>query len=108
MVGKISAVVLSAAGGLTCSPAPSIANEEQLRAYGEHLASECTSCHRIDGKETGIPSIVGWDEEQFVSALTAYKRGARQNQAMISVAKSLEDDQMNALAVYFGSLEPKN
>ncbi len=98
----------SCLAALVTAGAPSAkAADEQVRAYGEYLAGECTTCHRIDGSENGIPNIVGWDEEQFVSALTAYKRGARQNPAMISVAKSLEDDQMNALAIYFGSIEPK-
>ena len=28
--------------------------------YGAYLAGECTTCHRIDGADEGIPSITGW------------------------------------------------
>lgn len=76
-------------------------------AYGEHLSSECTSCHRIDGTDNGIPGIVGWPAEAFVAVLVSYRDGERTNPAMVSVAKSLEEDQMAALAAYFGSITPK-
>ncbi|NJO22136.1 MAG: hypothetical protein HC868_03335 [Sphingomonadales bacterium] len=36
-----------------------VADDAKLMAYGRHLARECTSCHRIDGIDNGIPSIVG-------------------------------------------------
>lgn len=75
-------------------------------AYGEHLSSECTTCHRLDGTDNGIPSIIGWDPQAFVAVLGSYREGERTNQAMISVAKSLDEQQMNALAAYFGSLKP--
>lgn len=73
-------------------------------AYGKHLASECTSCHRLDGVDNGIPSITGWDHEEFVQTMFWYKQGMRDNLAMRSVADSLEDDQIQALASYFGTL----
>ena len=83
------------------------ASADELRDYGEYLAGECTTCHRPDGADKGIPAIVGWDRESFVAVLKSYQTGERENEAMISVAKSLDDEQMNALAVYFASLEPK-
>lgn len=76
-------------------------------AYGEHLSGECTTCHRVDGTDNGIPSIVGWPAEAFVAVLVSYRDGERTNPAMVSVAKSLEEDQMAALAAYFGSLATK-
>lgn len=76
-------------------------------AYGKHLSSECTTCHRIDGTDNGIPSIIGWPADAFVAVLVSYRDGERTNQAMISVAKSLDEEQMGALAAYFGSLQPK-
>jgi cytochrome c553 len=76
-----------------------------IMELGEHLAQECTSCHRKDGTEKGIPPIVGWAVPEFVTTMRFYKTGERTNPAMVSVAKSLDDDQLTALAVYWGSLK---
>ncbi len=84
------------------------ASTDELRDYGEYLAGECTTCHRLDGTDKGIPSIVGWDTESFIETLKYYKTGERKNEAMESVAKQLDDEMMKALAVYFGSLKPKD
>lgn len=84
----------------------SVSADEQL-AYGEYLAGECTSCHRSDGGESEIPSIVGWDAEALAAVLKSYKSGDLDNPAMVSVAKSLDDEQIAALAAYFASLKPK-
>ena len=70
--------------------------------YGAYLASECTTCHRPDGADEGIPSIVGWPVEDFVITLQAYKRGKRRHQAMQTIAKRLSDQEIASLAVYFG------
>jgi cytochrome c len=80
------------------------ADEAKLKAYGKHLAQECTSCHRIDGVDNGIPSIVGWAPESFVSTLGFYRTGSRTNPVMVSVANSLNDRQIDALAAFFASL----
>lgn len=78
---------------------------DDVRAYGEYLSGECTGCHRKDGSEKGIPSIVGWDVASFVAVMGSYKSGDRDNAAMVSVAKSLDDEQVFALASYFASLK---
>lgn len=80
------------------------ADDAKLRTYGRHLASECTSCHRIDGIDNGIPSITGWPAQTFVATMGFYKSGARPNQVMVSVSNSLDDDQIKALAAFYGSL----
>jgi cytochrome c553 len=73
-------------------------------AYGRHLSGECSACHRVDGAENGIPSITGWKPDEFVATLVFYRNGERNNPAMVSVAQSLDDEQMAALAAYFGTL----
>ena len=73
-------------------------------AYGKHLASECTSCHKSDGQDRGIPSITGWDKLTFIETMRYYQTGARPNPAMQSVAQSLDEKQIEALATYLGSL----
>lgn len=89
------------------SMAAAQSTDPNVLAYGEHLSGECTTCHRIDGADNGIPPIVGWPLETFVAVMTSYKQGERTNQAMISVAQSLDEDQLNALGAYFSTLKPK-
>ena len=101
VAGAIALGVFAAAG---FSQAKST---EYLMRLGEHLAQECTSCHRIDGTHNGIPSIVGLDPEYFLNSLTLYKEGTRTNPVMVSVAQSLDEEQMKALALYFHSLGKK-
>jgi cytochrome c553 len=81
-----------------------LAVEAKLLAYGQHMARECTSCHRLDGINNGIPSIIGWPTDTFVNTLKFYREGARTNPVMVSVASSLSDEQMQALAAFFASL----
>ena len=71
---------------------PSPTTTPRLRSYGRHLAQECTGCHRIDGTDNGIPSIVGWDADRFARTLEFYRTGERTNPVMVSVAKSLDDE----------------
>jgi cytochrome c len=80
------------------------ADEAKLKAYGRHLAGECTACHRLDGVDNGIPSIVGMPVTDFVDTFGFYRSGARENAAMQSIARSLDDHQIKALAEYFASL----
>ena len=56
---------------------------------GEYLASECTTCHRDDARNEGIPTIFGIPRGVFVMTMNQYRNGARDNQAMRSVAQSL-------------------
>lgn len=84
--------------------APAAADDPKKIAYGRHLSGECSACHRIDGTDNGIPSITGWDPQTFVTTLNFYRNGERNNPAMVSVAESLDDNQVKALAAYYGSL----
>jgi cytochrome c553 len=77
-------------------------------AYGKHLSSECTTCHRLDGQDKGIPSITGWPVEEFVATLNFYRNNQRHNPVMQSVARSLDEEQMRALAAYFASLSSES
>ena len=104
---------LSSGGGPDRPPAqPTVTPEEygldpQLLTirgdpdYGAYLAGECTTCHRPDGGEEGIPSITGWPHDDFVIALQAYKRGKRVHPAMQLVAGRLSDEEIAALAAHF-------
>lgn len=74
-------------------------------AYGEYLSSECTTCHRRDGADEGIPSITRWPQEDFVVAMHAYKQKLRPHPVMQMMAGRLSDEEIAALAAYFGALD---
>ena len=99
-------VIATAFGAATCCTSPhlAMADDAKLLAYGRHLASECAACHRIDGVDNGIASITGWRPADFVATLDFYRTGARPNQVMVSVVQSLDENQIKALAAYYGSL----
>lgn len=95
------------ATGVACLVAPGDAraqDADRLVRLGKHLAQECTTCHRIDGVDNGIPAIVGMDARAFTETMGYYRDGQRNNPAMVSVAGSLDDEQVRALALYFGQL----
>ena len=73
--------------------------------YGEYLSSECTTCHQADGGDDGIPSIVRWGEDRFVTVMHAYKLGVREHPVMNMVAGRLGNEEIAALAAYFAALE---
>ncbi|ADZ71125.1 c-type cytochrome [Polymorphum gilvum] len=76
-------------------------------AYGEYLSSECVTCHQITGRADGIPSIIGWPKEAFIRALFEYKTNVRSHQVMKNMTVNLGNEEIAALAAYFGSIEPK-
>ncbi len=73
--------------------------------YGEYLSQECVTCHQTDGENAGIPAIIGWPTEDFVVAMHAYKQKLRPHPVMQMMAGRLSDDEIAALAAYFGRLE---
>ena len=97
-------LLLALLPGLAAAGTARSADDARLRSYGRHLAQECTSCHRLDGLDNGIPAIIGWETERFVATLKFYRTGERTNPVMVSVAASLDDAQLAALAAYYGSL----
>ena len=73
--------------------------------YGEYLSSECSTCHRSDGADEGIPSITQWPAEDFVVAMHAYKSKLRPHPVMQMMASRLSNEEIAALAAYFETLE---
>ena len=74
--------------------------------WGAYLASACTTCHRRDGSDDGIPAITGWPEAGFAAALHAYRAGQRPNPTMQTIARGLDDAEIAALAAYFATYPP--
>lgn len=105
MRGRRVPLALALMSGLSALGLATLANDEaKIRNYGRHLAQECTGCHRIDGVDNGIPSILGWEADLFAKTLEFYRTGGRTNPVMVSVAQSLDQDQVRALAAYYASL----
>lgn len=103
---RVGVIALLTATGLAGGGTHAAASDaEKIKAYGKHLSGECTTCHRIDGVDNGIPSIIGWPVDDFTATLKFYQDGARSNPAMVSVAQSLDEDQITALATYFGGIQ---
>lgn len=75
------------------------------RDYGEYLSSECLTCHQTNGSDQGIPAITGWPEPDFVVAMHAYKEKVRNHPVMQMMAGRLSDEEIAALAAYFGELQ---
>lgn len=101
---QVRTAVVAAFALLAADTRPALASDAKLEAYGRHLARECTSCHRVDGVDAGIPSIIGWPPDSFIATLKFYRDGARTNPVMKSVASSLNDEQLQALAAFFASV----
>lgn len=74
-------------------------------ALGEYLSGDCTACHSTDGAE-GIPSITGWHPEDFAWTMQDFRDGTRQNAIMEMMARRLSDEEIAALAAYFGAAAP--
>jgi cytochrome c553 len=78
------------------------------KAFGEYLAGECVACHLVSGKQVGgIPAIIGFPEDAFIAIMQSYAKKERDNQVMQTVAAKFKDDELAALAAYFGSLNPQ-
>ena len=82
-------------------------SEADLKRYGKQLSQECLGCHRLDGTDVGVPAIVDLSKAEFVKAMQLYRTGLRTNPIMVSVASTLDDQQIEALAFYFSSLKNK-
>jgi sulfide dehydrogenase cytochrome subunit len=91
-------IVLFIATGMLVLAANRCMAEDDNR--GAQLAAICASCHRLDGHDKGIPSIVGLDQKEFVDVMAAFKSGQRSSQIMHAIALSLSDGEIAALAAY--------
>jgi cytochrome c553 len=72
---------------------------------GAQLAAMCASCHRLDGRDQGIPSIVGLKEKALLDAMAAFRSGERPSRIMHAVAISLSEEEIVTLAEYIAALE---
>jgi cytochrome c553 len=87
--------------------APLAGAQDKAGVEGQHAL--CIGCHGIPGYKTAfpavyhVPKIAGQQPGYIVSALKAYKSGARSHPSMRGIAASLTEDDMKKLAEYYGA-----
>ena len=69
----------------------------------------CERCHGIDGNSSDprFPMLAGQDETYLRNALKAYAVGARANTTMFAMAAPLSTMDIEHIAAYFASQQPK-
>ena len=78
-------------------------------ANGANKVHLCIGCHAIPGYRSSYPQIYsvpligGQSAGYIVSALQAYKKGERKHPTMRSIAQSLSDQDMAAIAEYYSA-----
>ena len=63
----------------------------------------CAACHRLDGLDKGIPSIIGLDQNKLAGMMAEFKSDKRKSQIMGVVARSLSDEEVAAVAQYLAT-----
>jgi cytochrome c553 len=87
--------------------APVANAQDKVGVEGQHAL--CIGCHGIPGYKTAfpnvyhVPKIAGQQPAYIVSALKAYKSGARSHPSMRGIAASLTEEEMQKLAEYYGA-----
>jgi cytochrome c553 len=88
------------------------AQKDHISEHGARVESQhaiCIGCHGIPGYRTAypevyhVPKIAGQQPGYIVAALRAYKAGQRSHPSMRGVAASLTDEDMAALAAFYGA-----
>lgn len=76
-----------------------------LAKSGQSKASMCLGCHGPSAEGNGqFPRLAGQHPEYLVQQLKNFKQGSRKGGPMQAIAANLSEEDMKALAAYFGSL----
>lgn len=97
-------------GSALSLPGPAVLAEGTVAAQadlelGAYLSAECVTCHQNTGQTDGIPKISGMNPNDFVAAMLAYKQDERDHPIMQMMAGRLNNDEIAALAAYFGTID---
>ncbi len=67
-------------------------------------AASCTGCHPAKaGVATDVPQLSGRSAADLTAAMRAYRAGQRPATVMDRIAKGFSDDEISALAAWFGA-----
>ncbi len=89
-------------------------SEDQGANIARHGASHpgalaCAACHGANGggnEESGFPRLAGLNATYLARRLRAYQAGSAKNPVMSSMASSLTDQEVKAVAEYYAGLPP--
>lgn len=97
-------LIALAIAGLTIQP--SVATAQQAPATdGLILALSCAACHGTGGRSPGaIPTLQGKAAPFIEQTLMDFKSGAKPATVMGRLARGYSDDEIKALAAYFGAM----
>ena len=86
-------------------PAVSAGGDPNLAKSGQTKAGMCLGCHGSSAEGNGqFPRLAGQHPAYLVKQLSSFKEGVRKSGHMQAIAGTLSEDDMKALAAYFGSL----
>jgi cytochrome c553 len=104
--GKLTAEDINNYGAYFAVQQPAKAGgDPALARQGKAKATVCLGCHGKSGEGNGeFPRLAGQHPDYLAEQLTKYKNGIRKNDAMQAIAGNLSDEEINALAAFFGGL----
>jgi cytochrome c553 len=89
--------------------APASGGSTAWSAPLQNKIAQCQGCHGIEGWRTAFPEVYhvpklgGQKPEYIVAALNGYKNGERAFPTMRAIASQLSDEDMQAIARYYGA-----
>ena len=70
-------------------------------------ASSCLGCHPVAANDGPVLSLSTLTAEQIVTAMQAYRSGARPATVMDRVAKGFSDEEIHAIAQWYARAKTK-
>lgn len=83
---------------------PVRAQDESAAGNAAIIAQECGSCHAAAAVGRRIPPLWGLDQNQFITAMEAFRAGTRDNPTMVIIARGLSPQAVLELARHFADL----
>lgn len=107
MAGNINdSDIANLAAYFSSQPAAKAGGDATLGQIGKDKAAMCLGCHGQNAAGNGqIPRLAGQHPSYLVNQLQHFKSGERQSGHMQAIAGTLSEDDMKALAAYFGAME---
>lgn len=75
------------------------------------MVEVCSACHGLNGQSADpenpdpIPSLTAQEKEYLVMRLEEYRSGRRKHEQMSAIAESLSDQDIDAVAAWYSSIE---
>ena len=76
--------------------------------YAERFRTTCAACHGADGRSDipGIPVLAGQHSLYAITQLFLFREGRRSNEAMVGLAKLMNDADLRGFSDFIGTLAP--